>query len=458
MQLDELLDIRHCVFIMGPPGAGKSTSWKMLQAARNIRFPENKVKTVDINPKTMPTEDLYGHISMATREWKDGLLSSIMRDLGRIPNESPKWIILDGDLDANWIESMNSVMDDNKMLTLASNERIPLKHYMRMIFEIRDLKYATPATVSRAGILYISMDNGSQWRSIIGSWVRSRPDELLEDPDRERIHKMFETYIPDTLKYFATSLQGIVQYNDVSLSVSLLRLLDVILTRGIVLDEVALETAFVFCLIWGFGCVLTISDDGTDYRKLFSDWFRGKFKSVKIPSRDTIFDYWLDPKTSKFESWKASPAFKEVQFDSNVMNMTEITVPTAETASVSYWLDMLVRGQYNIMLAGQAGTGKTQLVNGMLSQLNPELHVSQSVNMNFYTSASVLLLSLEAPLQKRTGSVFGPPGSARLVYFVDDLNLPEVIDIYIHTYIYIYYEIFTYLPIQIHIPHILCMS
>jgi dynein heavy chain, axonemal len=47
-------------------------------------------------------------------------------------------------------------MDDNRMLTLASNERIPLKSYMRMIFEIRDLKYATPATVSRAGILYIS--------------------------------------------------------------------------------------------------------------------------------------------------------------------------------------------------------------------------------------------------------------------------------------------------------------
>lgn len=51
---------------------------------------------------------------------------------------------------------VDQVMDDNRMLTLASNERIPLKSYMRMIFEIRDLKYATPATVSRAGILYIS--------------------------------------------------------------------------------------------------------------------------------------------------------------------------------------------------------------------------------------------------------------------------------------------------------------
>jgi hypothetical protein len=58
---------------------------------------------VDINPKSVKTEELYGYISMATREWKDGLLSKIMRDLGEIPDEKPKWIILDGDLDANWI-------------------------------------------------------------------------------------------------------------------------------------------------------------------------------------------------------------------------------------------------------------------------------------------------------------------------------------------------------------------
>jgi dynein heavy chain len=86
-------------------------------------------------------------------------------------DDLPKWIILDGDLDANWIESMNSVMDDNKLLTLASNERIPLKGHMKLIFEIRDLKFATPATVSRAGILFISDTAGSQWRSYVKSWI-----------------------------------------------------------------------------------------------------------------------------------------------------------------------------------------------------------------------------------------------------------------------------------------------
>jgi dynein heavy chain len=78
-----------------------------------------------------------------------------LKELGKEKDSNPKWLVLDGDLDANWIESMNSVMDDNKILTLANSDRIVLYNHMRMLLEIRDLRFATPATVSRGGVIYI---------------------------------------------------------------------------------------------------------------------------------------------------------------------------------------------------------------------------------------------------------------------------------------------------------------
>jgi dynein heavy chain len=115
-----------------------------------------------------------------------------MRSLGQIPDTNAKWIVLDGDLDANWIESMNSVMDDNKILTLASNERIPLKSHMRLIFEIRDLRFATPATVSRAGILFISDTAGYQWKSYVKSWLAA---QAYDAERKKELQGYFDQYI-----------------------------------------------------------------------------------------------------------------------------------------------------------------------------------------------------------------------------------------------------------------------
>jgi len=44
VQLEELLAIRHCVFIMGPPGAGKTQCWKTLAQARKLRNNPTKVR------------------------------------------------------------------------------------------------------------------------------------------------------------------------------------------------------------------------------------------------------------------------------------------------------------------------------------------------------------------------------------------------------------------------------
>jgi dynein heavy chain len=52
----------------------------------------------DLNPKSISTQELYGFVNMATREWRDGLLSCTLRELANVPDDNPKWVILDGDL------------------------------------------------------------------------------------------------------------------------------------------------------------------------------------------------------------------------------------------------------------------------------------------------------------------------------------------------------------------------
>ena len=89
-----------------------------------------------------------------------------------------RWMILDGPVDTLWIESMNTVLDDNKVLTLLSGDRISLPPQVGLVFEVEDLSVASPATVSRAGMVYI---DGSDlgWRPYIDSWIGKIKDTAI---------------------------------------------------------------------------------------------------------------------------------------------------------------------------------------------------------------------------------------------------------------------------------------
>jgi hypothetical protein len=65
---------------------------------------------------------------------------------------------------------MNTVMDDNKMLTLASNERIPLTPSMRLLLEINHMNHCSPATVSRGGVIFVNADDVG-WKPVVDSWI-----------------------------------------------------------------------------------------------------------------------------------------------------------------------------------------------------------------------------------------------------------------------------------------------
>lgn len=101
-QLREIFQVRWSVFLLGVTGSGKTLIWQTLLDAQNAFGEKGMANT--LNPKGVSRHELYGYVSMATREWKDGLLSQIFRDFSNSQAHEHQWIVLDGDIDAEWIE------------------------------------------------------------------------------------------------------------------------------------------------------------------------------------------------------------------------------------------------------------------------------------------------------------------------------------------------------------------
>ena len=423
----DLLDIRHCIFIIGTSGNNKSSTWTTLCKVWTRGGERGKTIYRDINPKAITPNELYGFINIATREWKDGLLSFTMRELANMPDTNPKWIILDGDLDANWIENMNSVMDDNRLLTLASNERIRLLTHMRMIFEIRDLAFASPATVTRAGILFIS--ERQQWKNYVQSWIENysaeEPFQVKAEPKAARkakLESLFAKYCEPVLLELAMNYKHMIPN---LLDFGLVQALCNFLTDLLVVDNVGVtgpehfEIYFVLACVWAYGGAMSITA-GVDYRKKFSQYWKDTWKTVKFPHRGEVFDCYVDKAKHEFAAW--TEIVPEITYDSASTPMGQVTVPTSETVAISFWLDNLIKNKHGAMLIGGAGCGKTAIINGKLRSL-PEEYAAELVNINYYTNANMYQKILESPLEKKAGKNYGPPGNKKLIYFVDDLNM-----------------------------------
>ena len=98
---------------------------------------------------------MYGKLDSDTKIWSDGVAAIILRDLIRDETNENKWILFDGPVDAIWIEDLNTVLDDNRILTLANGDRIPMTDNVKLMFEVETLVNASPATVSRCGMVYL---------------------------------------------------------------------------------------------------------------------------------------------------------------------------------------------------------------------------------------------------------------------------------------------------------------
>ncbi|CAL6082691.1 Dynein_heavy chain [Hexamita inflata] len=382
-----------------------------------------------LNPKSITMDQLFGQFDPLTKEWHDGILSTCVRNAVADYNKHLAWaeqnlynksykqgteatvsdvnpevyiqkanytrqiVLHDGYIDSLWIESLNTVLDDSKRLCLTSGEIICLTPVMNMLFNMDSVAEASPATISRNGMLYftslgISSVGGDEKnigqlnitgnltpQAYIQTWIDRLPDQLRLDDykppegavsiksefkskhgQNEKLSVMalvfkelLNQFIIDAIAYVNANCDKYQDVMDSALILNMFRLLDTFLRELKPNDFGQIEqwqidsfrhyqeAIFFFCLVWSVGAIL--SNDESRYK--FDSWLRRRMNELTylhdnpIPDqingkRATIFDFQL-----KMDSYEV---IKEKQLQSNdyVVNLAWVQWGEAELEKINF--------------------------------------------------------------------------------------------------------------------------
>ncbi|XP_036367019.1 dynein heavy chain 1, axonemal-like isoform X1 [Octopus sinensis] len=452
IQLYETTVVRHGLMLVGPTGSGKTKCYEVLKfAITSLKGemspsgePFEKVQTFVLNPKSITMGQLYGEFDLLTHEWTDGILSSLIRASIGSQNNDKKWYVFDGPVDAVWIENMNTVLDDNKKLCLSSGEIIKLEECMTMMFEVQDLAVASPATVSRCGMVYLEP-------SILGlnpfveCWLNSIPPSI--QPFKERLAELFDLLLKPAINFLRENMKEIVSTVDSNLTFSFFKLLNCHFEPFRLDDpktkppeylnflKQLIEPWFFFCMIWTIGA--TCDHDG---RVKFSEWIREQMNineiEIKIPDSGLIYDYKIndgcesddededEPKDIeiKYVHWSQGQPIFTTPVDAK---FADIIVPTIDTIRNSFILDMLLKNNKTVLCVGPTGTGKTLTIADKLIHM-PSKFISEFIVFSAKTGSNQTQDLIDGKLDKRRKGVYGPPLGKMFLFFIDDLNMPAL--------------------------------
>lgn len=433
LQIYEMMLVRHGFMIVGESFSGKTAAWRVLQGAlsdinKSNAAAEAKVITQILNPKSITMGQLYGQFDPITHEWSDGVLALGFRNFASLATPDRKWIIFDGPVDAIWIENMNTVLDDNKKLCLNSGEIIQLSSTMSLIFEVRDLSVASPATVSRCGMIYLEPSRLG-YKPLISSWM-ARSD-MLDDDQKTSLGLGMEWLFPLCLECVRKECLEIAETSDSSLVVSCLNIIDSLLREAPQVNAKTIQGCLLFAAIWSMGG--SVNDASRPkFDAMLRNIMTSKEKFPKPKGLDFIVNL---PEGSVYESafetdtceWK--PWLQRISSDFAIPSKAKydnILVPTVDTERYSYLLQLLSRNSKHVLFVGPTGTGKSMYIRNTLMNggLNKEVFIPVFVNFSAQTTALQTQEILESKLDKRRKGVFGPPMGKKCVIFVDDLNMP----------------------------------
>nr|XP_014349786.1 PREDICTED: dynein heavy chain 3, axonemal [Latimeria chalumnae] len=446
IQIYEMMMVRHGFMIVGDSLGGKTCAYKVLAGALADLYAaklmdEYAVEYKIINPKAITMGQLYGCFDPVSHEWTDGVLATTFREQASSTNEDRKWIVFDGPVDAVWIENMNTVLDDNKKLCLMSGEIIQMSLKMSLIFEPADLEQASPATVSRCGMIYME-PHQLGWNPLKESYMDTLPATLSAE-HHELINDLFNWLVQPCLDFIRHECRFVVQTSPIHLAYSMMRLytslLDEIKESGTEEKEpmssqqitLWLQGLFLFALVWTIGGTLT-----GDSRKKFDAFYRNLImgmddrhprpKSVKLtknnvfPERGSVYDYYFHKQASgQWNTWTDYITKEEAVIPTGA-KVSDLIIPTMETARHCFFLKTYLDHQIPMLFVGPTGTGKSAITNNFLIQLPKQQYIPNCINFSARTSANQTQDIITSKLDRRRKGVFGPPMGKKAVVFVGE--------------------------------------
>ncbi|KAF9015424.1 dynein heavy chain [Cyathus striatus] len=464
LQLYQIQKIQHGLMMVGPSGTGKTNAWRVLLSALERLDGIEGVSYV-IDPKAMHKDALYGTLDPTTREWTDGLFTHILRKIvDDVRGESGKrhWIIFDGDVDPEWVENLNSVLDDNKLLTLPNGERLNLPPNVRIMFEVEHLKYATLATVSRCGMIWFSEDivePSMVYRNYLSTLAAIPLDADDEDAtevltrrvdvsdsvvsanlDTQRqIAAILERYFADgdlvssALKY-AESMEHIMDFTATRALNTLFSLINKTVRNVIEYNlqhpdfpltpervEQYVTKRLLVSTIWAFS-----GDSKLDLRAELGDFLRNR-TGIDLPplaSGSSLIDYDVQVANGEWISWQSRVPVVEIE--AHAVTASDVVVPTMDTVRHEEVLYSWLSEHKPLMLCGPPGSGKTMTLFSALRKL-PDMEVV-GLNFSSATTPELILKTFEQYCEYRktpNGVILAPLQIGRwLVVFCDEINLP----------------------------------
>jgi len=249
-----------------------------------------------------------------------------------------------------------------------------------MLFEVNDLSVASPATVSRCGMVYLD-EMALGWEPLLDTWSKLFSEKYI-DKETEQVPAhipplitKIKSFFKENFSFIRKECQEVIPTVDINLVQSCINIIEVLYLNykehypqthslGGAETENLMSMIFVFSFIWSAGANLH-DNPRNNSRVKFSQYFKSKILKLLsgFPFEGEIYDYFIDFQKREFKSW--NELVPDWQFDTE-QPYFNILVPTPDTVKFKYIADKLISGGNSVLFNGETGTGKSVIMSDYL--------------------------------------------------------------------------------------------